>query len=143
MLIREQRPFARAAGWFGVFCVIALSVGGNDGVRLYLLWITAFGLIAFALANGRLRFLVNRPARLLGQISYSVYYWHLLVIAFLAWAFPSANIVVKTLSALALTLPLATITYLIVERPMMRTGARAASRVGRKAIPAVSKSVPA
>jgi peptidoglycan/LPS O-acetylase OafA/YrhL len=142
MLIQEQRPFARAAGWFGIFCVVVLSVAGGDGVRLYLVWITAFGLIAFALANGHLGFLVNRPARLLGLISYSVYYWHLLVIAFLAWALPSATIVMNTLCALALTLPLATLTYLTVERPMMRAGARVASRVGRKAMQAVSESVP-
>jgi len=142
MLIREQIPFARASGWLGVFGVIALSAIWNDGVRLYLLWITAFGLIAIALANGHLGFLVNRPARSLGLISYSVYYWHILVIAFLAWALPSANVVTKTLTVWALTLPLATFTYLTVERPMMRAGARVASRVGRKAMQAVRKSVP-
>jgi exopolysaccharide production protein ExoZ len=141
-LIREQRPFAKAAGWLGVFCVVALSLWGGDGVRFYLVWITTFGLVAFALANGQLGFLVNRPARWLGLISYSVYYWHILIIAFLSWALPLANVVVTALCVWALTLPLATFTYLTVERPMMRAGARVASRFGRKATRSMSESVP-
>jgi peptidoglycan/LPS O-acetylase OafA/YrhL len=103
---------------------------------------TGFGLVAFALANGQLGFLVNWPTRWLGLISYSVYYWHILIIAFLTWALPLANVVVTAICVCALTSPLATLTYLMVERPMMRAGARVASRVERKAIPSVSESVP-
>jgi peptidoglycan/LPS O-acetylase OafA/YrhL len=131
LLLQERRPFAGEAGLIGLCGLAALCFGENISDRLYLLWISAFGLIAFALANGHLRFVVNRPVRLLGLISYSAYYWHLFAIDIVHWIFPSVGSSLAALLVIAMTLPCATLTYLTVERPMMRLGAKLASLVAK------------
>jgi peptidoglycan/LPS O-acetylase OafA/YrhL len=123
MLIRDSASFAKTAAYFGLAALPLLALGGTYA-PIYPLAIGAFGLIAVGLAHGHLSFLVNRPMRLLGVISYSVYYWHLLVIALLQWIDPDIGPILKPTLVLALALPAATLTYLIVERPMIRSGAR-------------------
>jgi peptidoglycan/LPS O-acetylase OafA/YrhL len=140
MLIRDSASFAKTAAYFGLAALPLLALGGTYA-PIYPLAIGAFGLIAVGLAHGHLSFLVNRPMRLLGVISYSVYYWHLLVIALLQWIDPDIGPILKPTLVLALALPAATLTYLIVERPMIRSGARLAGKIKRLRTEATSERI--
>jgi peptidoglycan/LPS O-acetylase OafA/YrhL len=61
--------------------------------------------------------LTNPVSRYLGDISYSLYLWHLPVITFLAVFIPSTSRV-YFVGAAALTLALAAITYRLIEQPL-------------------------
>lgn len=72
-----------------------------------------------------------RPVRLLGEISYSFYLWHLPVILALRvnnWTIGEgvAGLLLTTIIATAITACLSVITYVLVERPAMRLRARRA-----------------
>ncbi|MDH2444383.1 acyltransferase [Amnibacterium sp. CER49] len=75
------------------------------------------------------RLLDTRALRGLGEISYSVYLWHLPVITWLVvsgWARPGPlGLVANVGVVLPVTLALATATYLLVERPALRLKGRA------------------
>lgn len=72
------------------------------------------------------RFLANRLVQLVGLISYGVYLWHeLLIIKLREWAGAPANAIGGNFGKLALavfagTLVLAAVSYVVVERPLLR-----------------------
>ena len=72
------------------------------------------------------RFLANRVVQLIGLISYGVYLWHeLLIIKFREWADAPTNAIGGNFEKLALavfagTLVLASLSYVLVERPLLR-----------------------
>ena len=72
------------------------------------------------------RFLRNRAVQFVGLVSYGVYLWHeLLIIKFREWAGAPANAIGGNFGKLALavfagTLVLATISYVLIERPLLR-----------------------
>lgn len=123
----------------------SLSPGDHMIRNLY------FGLIGFCMVvplvfgdqqRGPLRALLrSRPARWIGTISYSVYLWHFLVLRELAPRLESpgspANFWVLLGGTVAVTLVVATVSYLYVERPAMALKdwhpLRAVSRVERAA----------
>ncbi len=97
-----------------------------------------FGVFAFCLSDGAAKFLVNAPIRYLGKVSFSAYLWHFAVLgsltllakdgvdpfglktaahgfAFFCGFFPFLILV---------TVLLSTITYRLVERPMVSLGNR-------------------
>ncbi len=126
MSLKEQRLNALAVGLLGIAAVIALCFLTEYAARLFLIWAAAFAAVAYALGSGRLQFLVNRPICAVGLISYSAYFWHFFVLEISAWLFPTQNRVETTVLVIGVTLALSTLTYLSVERPMMRLGARLA-----------------
>jgi peptidoglycan/LPS O-acetylase OafA/YrhL len=81
----------------------------------------AAGLIAACLLPGSVigRTLSLAPFRLTGRISYSIYLWHLPVYFWVA-AHVRAPAAVKVVTALSLTFVLATLAYLVAERPVLR-----------------------
>jgi peptidoglycan/LPS O-acetylase OafA/YrhL len=120
---------ALAAGLLGLAAIIVSSQFREHSDRYYLFNVAAYAAIAYALGNGKVGFLVNRLICGIGLISYSAYFWHFIVIAlaekYLAFlsGFEYATFV------LAASLLLSVLTYIAIERPMMRLGARLASRV--------------
>jgi peptidoglycan/LPS O-acetylase OafA/YrhL len=77
-------------------------------------FVLASGIGTESRSNG---LLTNRVSQYLGDISYSLYLWHLPVITFLAVFIPSTSRV-YFVGALVLTLALAAITYRLVEQPL-------------------------
>jgi peptidoglycan/LPS O-acetylase OafA/YrhL len=76
-----------------------------------------------------LEFLVNRPICGIGLISYSAYFWHFMVIAVSEKYLTSLTELERDALVISVTLMLSTLTYLAIEKPMMRLGARLASNV--------------
>lgn len=91
-----------------------------------------FALFAYALAKGAGAVLNNRAVRYMGKISFSAYLWHLAILHTLQagvsinWPVSDgvAFLAVHTLALLATTVVGSSITYALVERPMIRLGAR-------------------
>jgi exopolysaccharide production protein ExoZ len=126
-MIEEGKSGAWFAGIFGVALIVALCFVQQYADRLYLVWAFAFASTAFAFAGGQLSFLVNRPVQLLGVISYSVYFWHFFVLHISQWLLPNLATAGTAAIVVGFSIPLATLTYLTIERPMMRVGSRIAS----------------
>lgn len=61
------------------------------------------------------------PLRALGRISYGIYLYHLPIYHWLLWPEPGAK---SAAAAIAVTLAAATVSYLVVERPILRYAAR-------------------
>jgi peptidoglycan/LPS O-acetylase OafA/YrhL len=129
MSLKEQRLNALAVGVLGIAAVVALCFLPDYAARLFLVWATAFAAIAYALGSGRIKFLVNRPICAVGLISYSAYFWHFFVLEISGWLLPNLNRMENIALVIAATVTLSTFTYLSVERPMMRLGARLSQRI--------------
>lgn len=88
------------------------------------------------------RLLSRGPAKWLGSISYGVYLIHFPVIVFLRMTerWPEDSLTRELLKVMAITIPLATFSWLCVERPVIRwaqriTGARQRTRTLREPAP--------
>ncbi len=127
-LLEQKELHALAAGLLGLVAIVVSSQFRDHADRYYLFNVAAYAAIAYGLGNGKLGFLVNRLICGIGLISYSAYFWHFIVIAlaekYLAFftGFKYAAFV------LAVSLLLSVLTYIAIERPMIRLGARLASR---------------
>ncbi|MGI5174735.1 acyltransferase family protein [Dactylosporangium sp. CA-152071] len=83
------------------------------------------------------RLLATAPLRGTGRVSYGIYLWHVPVIAFTPHALPWHLSGAGTAAvAAAVTLLLATGSYLLVERPVLRGRPRAACRTGTRFVTA-------
>jgi peptidoglycan/LPS O-acetylase OafA/YrhL len=91
--------------------------------------------------------MVNRVTRYLGKVSYSAYFWHFPVLGLLhrsgffsfGPAVPGWLRFLAILSAaVALTVVVSSITYLLVEAPMIRVGRQLAMRVAAKHVAVAS-----
>ena len=120
---------ALAVGVLGIATVVVLCFLTDYAARLFLVWATAFAAIGYALGSGRIQFLVNRPICAVGLISYSAYFWHFFVLAISGWSLPNLSRMENIALVIAATFTLSTFTYLSVERPMMRLGARLSRRM--------------
>jgi peptidoglycan/LPS O-acetylase OafA/YrhL len=108
----------------------------------HLTYSAAFGLAAFCLAEGGGRILVNAPIRYIGMVSYSAYFWHFSVLELIGRAVDPLDIghVSPTwpyffgvlAAATALTVLGATVTFRLVEMPMIRLGRRLAAKVAAR-----------
>lgn len=118
---RRLRPIALPCA---VVIVLSAQYAHRDSARLY---DAGFTLLAFASATvivsviGQTRglgaVLSWRPLVALGEISYGVYVFHMLVLATVIREF-HARALERGAVALAITLAVATASYLIVERPL-------------------------
>ena len=108
----------------------------------HLTYPAAFGLAAFCLAEGAGRILVNAPIRYIGTVSYSAYFWHFPMLELIGRAVDPLDIghVSPTwpyflgllAAATALTVLGATVTFRLVETPMIRLGRRLAARLAAR-----------
>jgi len=132
-LLDKKRPNGLTVGLFGAVAIVALwwLFPPEHRDRPFLVSTAAYGAIAYALGNGKLGILVTRPICWIGLVSYSAYFWHFVVIN-LSGYLPGVGGIERTVLVIpAVTLALSTLTYLAVERPMMRVGARLASATTR------------
>jgi peptidoglycan/LPS O-acetylase OafA/YrhL len=95
---------------------------------------TGWAVFLMAVVSGRglLRsLLASAPLRFAGTISFSIYLWHLPVLAVAkAAAGPEhAGATSTGLGAVAATLVVSTVSYLVIEQPALVAGARAARRI--------------
>ena len=99
-----------------------------------------FALAVFCLARGVGHVLVNAPIRYIGKISYSAYFWHFAALGLVHWgvapldALTSSEIRFAAIFAagLVLTIAASSITYRIVETPMIQLGRRIAAKVATR-----------
>ena len=133
------RP-ARIAATLGVLAVMAwfqrvhAPAAFVDPVVVLVTTAGAAFLVAVVLFNPRGRLLAWRPFLFVGEVSYGLYLMHFLVLFVLAHAAaplmegplaPPAAILVGLgfgLATFAVTLPLATLTYTLMERPLQDVG---------------------
>jgi peptidoglycan/LPS O-acetylase OafA/YrhL len=106
----------------------------NINVNIYTSYALCFGLFAFCLAQGCDKYFVNAPICVLGKISFSAYLWHFVILHNLYRLGEFNPIIYMTQSRgllffcelfiflVGATGLLSTITYLTVERPMIRVG---------------------
>jgi len=122
-------------------------------ISIYASYGLCFGAFAFCLADGAVKCLVNAPIRYLGKVSFSAYLWHFVVLlslnslvkggvdpfgmktanhgfVFFCGFFPFLLVVTGFLS---------TITYRLVERPMISLGNRVLNKFDNRD-PAVAVS---
>ncbi len=90
-------------------------------------WLTAIGatlFIVFALNSDRVsKLLLSKPARWLGEMSYSLYLIHFVVLLTLVYAFyGKVNITVLLVICLLSSLAAARVFFIAVERPSMNLG---------------------
>jgi peptidoglycan/LPS O-acetylase OafA/YrhL len=146
LAVLEARGVRVRGGWWWWAAALALFVAVSVLLRdarldrythgQWLLRETFYGLIAFCVlvgaSGGPARVLAWWPLRRLGEISYGVYLYHLLVLALLSrwglvkwerWVHPY---VLWTVLGLAGSVLVATASWLLVERPLLRAGARRA-----------------
>jgi peptidoglycan/LPS O-acetylase OafA/YrhL len=128
MALEENRINPVAVGLFGLAAIAVLCCVPQMTNRFFLVWATAFAAVAYALGTGKFRFLVNPAICAVGLISYSAYFWHFFVLYLAAWSFPTLSRTSIAAIVVPVTLALSTLTYLGIERPMMRLGARIASQ---------------
>jgi exopolysaccharide production protein ExoZ len=103
----------------------------------------SFGLCAFCLAQGIGRALVAAPIRYIGKVSYSAYFCHfpvlMLISNFGIYPFHLSDVapgwlrfIAMFAGAATLTMAVATLTFRLVERPMIHVGAQVAAKAVRK-----------
>jgi peptidoglycan/LPS O-acetylase OafA/YrhL len=126
--IKTVQGYARIIGLSGLGAIGLLCLVQQDSASLYVMWSIAFAAIAYSMGKNQLSFLVNRTICALGLISYSAYFWHFFMLAVIQWLLPGLNIVAFTMTTLSATIVMSAITYLIIERPMIKFGAALASR---------------
>ena len=70
------------------------------------------------------RLLAVEPLRLLGVASYSVYLWHVPIQVMVAHGLPSWSPAARVAVSVVLTAVVATVSFVCIERPVLRRGAR-------------------
>lgn len=125
--LKQKPAYALTFGILGLITVVSLSQFRDHGDRFYLINVAGYAATAYALGNGKLGLLVNRPICAIGLISYSAYFWHFIVIALAEKYLPYLVGLDRFVLVVFVTFVLSTLTYLAIERPMMRLGARLAS----------------
>jgi peptidoglycan/LPS O-acetylase OafA/YrhL len=106
---------------------------------LFVAYLLDFGLLTLCLGQGGGSFLVTAPIRYLGTISYSAYFWHFVVLRMSErlnlspFSHPYdapgwLQFLVLLTAVAALTVIFATITYRLIELPMIRLGRNLAAK---------------
>jgi exopolysaccharide production protein ExoZ len=128
-LLEEKQSGTLIAGLLGLATIVALWQLREHGDRYYLFNVAGYAAIAYALGNGKLELLVNRPICAIGLVSYSAYFWHFMVLAISVRYLPDFTDLERAALVIPVTLALSALTYRAIEKPMMRLGARLASTV--------------
>jgi peptidoglycan/LPS O-acetylase OafA/YrhL len=101
-------------------------------------YVLDFGLFALCLGQGAGTVLIGRPIRYLGTISYSAYFWHFVALWVLArldlmpdrWPLsPWLQFLAGLVVVMIATGVAATMSYRLVEQPMIRIGRQFAQKV--------------
>ena len=116
---------------FYVVCVMFMALC-SDGYSIpfaQLIAIVFLGFFAWCISNKQYSAFTNKPLSYLGEISFSLYLIHFVVlhtaqILLPRLAFPVANLVALYLSVLVISVALATLTYRFIEIPMINFGKR-------------------
>jgi peptidoglycan/LPS O-acetylase OafA/YrhL len=123
----------RAAARVGLVCAF-LAMGWctfhSVGIQTYLAFSIAFGAVALYLPRAELPALVNPAIAWIGRISFSAYLWHFALIylfaALFSWS-PLPGVfgyAIAFLSLAGATIALSTLTYRLIELPMIAVGHR-------------------
>jgi exopolysaccharide production protein ExoZ len=127
----------------------AMALQGDLVHTTYLmpiLYTLPFALGTWCLAKGGGGFMINRATRYIGKVSYSAYFWHFPVLglidhARLFWFGPPVPAWLQFLAifaaAVTLTVGVSSMTYRLVEAPMVRLGRRLADRTVEKRVAVV------
>lgn len=113
-------------------------------VNLYTAYGILFGVFAFCLSQGVGKWFVNLPIRYLGKISFSAYLWHFAFLMNHEWiklmGISAVDLMDESkgylfffqffIYTLAATTALSTITYRVVERPMVKFGEKLIAKIG-------------
>jgi peptidoglycan/LPS O-acetylase OafA/YrhL len=127
-LARARRWLPALAPVAALVILAAFGFAHRDSARLYLGGLTAFAIVvatligglALAPANPVGRVLALAPMVWIGRISYGIYLWHWPVFRYLHEARLGLSWGPTQLVRIAVTLAAATISYYLVERPMLR-----------------------
>ncbi|MGH7462777.1 MAG: acyltransferase family protein, partial [Longimicrobiales bacterium] len=128
-----RRAVGNALIWGGAFAFAALLQGWLPAIfgASYYWQGMAFAVLSLGLALSPWRWLVNAATRYAGKISYSICLWHPSVVFFLAPVYTaiyrhSPSLTISFLACLAFTfavlLPLAALSYRLIEKPGMQMG---------------------
>lgn len=113
-----------------VFRLVSNTRIGN-GLDYSLSVLGSFSLLAWALSDrGWLRrLLASPPMRFVGQISYTMYLSHMMAILLVEHY--TSSVVVMTLVALVMTIAYSSLSWFLMERPLISLGARGVQRKTR------------
>ena len=115
-------------------------------ISVYTSYGICFGIFAFSLSDGAAKWFVNTPIRYLGKVSFSAYLWHFAVLGILS-KLSSMGIDPFDLKTsthgffffcgffpflIIVTVSLSTITYRLVERPMIALGGRLVKKIDNR-----------
>jgi exopolysaccharide production protein ExoZ len=120
-------PWSGAVMWGSVALFVVVLVLAPPGGGAWIGLATAGLLVARKDSAGGGPWLDSVPLRFLGTISYSIYLWHLVVVALLGDAV--AEGVLGFALVAAVTVALSTLTYILLERPTNLWGRRVAERI--------------
>ncbi|ESW59847.1 MAG: hypothetical protein Q27BPR15_15205 [Rhodobacter sp. CACIA14H1] len=120
-------PWAGAAMWGSVGLFLAVLVLAPPGGGALIGLATAGLLVARRDSAGGGLWLDSVPLRFVGTVSYSVYLWHMPVVALIGDRVTDG--LARYAMVAAVTIVLSTLTYLALERPTNRWGRRMAARV--------------
>jgi peptidoglycan/LPS O-acetylase OafA/YrhL len=108
---------------------------------LPMVYAAPFALCTWCLAKGAGGRLVNPAIRYVGKVSYSAYFWHFVVLGLLGYLFASGPAMPGWLhfaavfgAAVALSVGISSITYRLVEVPMIRLGRQLAASLAAKRV---------
>lgn len=145
LLRRRGVPAALLAAGAALVVVDGVWHEGDAGVagRIWrdLPAAVGFGAIVLVAFHARGRIFATRAVRLLGDLSFPIYLWHMPLMLALRGAglFPEGRPLAALVVVLAVTLPVAWVSWTCVERPALRHAARTRRRTAGK----TGRAVPA
>lgn len=149
------RPATAALLGMGIVLVVADGIWHEGGAGVAgrvardlpaALGFAAIVLVAARAGTGRAGWLAARPFRVLGDLSFPVYLWHMPLMLGLrgVGVFPEGRPFVALAAVLLVTFPVAWISWRFVERPALRyAAAKAGRRSIRVALPHPGSAAPA
>ena len=143
-----SREVLRAGLVVSIFTMVAIPFAAetlrgeltHTGYVLPMVYAVPFALCTWCLAKGGGGLLVNPAIRYVGKVSYSAYFWHFPALGLVGYLFALGPVMPGWLrfmaifgAAVALSVGVSSITYRLVEMPMIRVGRRlAASLAGMR-----------
>jgi exopolysaccharide production protein ExoZ len=130
-----SRPLKVASILFVIAACIAIGCMSSRIQGDQLLMVPILGLLVFVAATSAPWIFVNRPLSFLGEISFSVYLVHFVVLHALGnlhrtGLSPVIRIVLLYFMTLAISSLVAWLCYRLIERPMAKVGHRLSDRIG-------------
>jgi exopolysaccharide production protein ExoZ len=103
-------------------------------------YVLVFALAVFCLGQGAGRMLVNAPARYVGKVSYSAYFWHFPALGLVHWGTSPLETLTPSwlyfaimfAAGVVLTIAASSVTHRFVEAPMIRLGRHLAANVATR-----------